>query len=212
MPAHRIHPVVVRQCPICGQPFKPQPCDVARGLGLYCGRICSGMGRRKPRQPLAERFWAKVNKTDSCWLWTGGTNATGYGLIGKGGRHAGRLNLLAHRVSYELTIGPIPDGLKVCHNCPDGDNPLCVNPAHLFLGTTTDNALDMVRKGRRSDVRLSPSAVLQLRARHARGELAEDLARELGIHVTTCRDAIAGRTWKNVPLPSGDGIEEVGGE
>ena len=91
---------------------------------------------------LEQRFWAKVDKRQpgDCWMWTASTFKTGYGKINGGAR-----TLYAHRVSYELAFGPITDGLYVCHHC---DVRLCVNPNHLFLGTSKDNAVDMVQKGR----------------------------------------------------------------
>lgn len=95
------------------------------------------------RQSTEQRFWAKVNKTDSCWLWTAYRNRKGYGEFGMGG-HRGRM-YLAHRVSWEMANGTIPDGMYVCHAC---DVPACVNPSHLWLGTATDNNRDMFAKGR----------------------------------------------------------------
>lgn len=88
---------------------------------------------------IGERFWAKVQKTATCWLWTATRNPKGYGLF----KIAGTCRP-APRVAWELLHGPIPDGFYVCHTC---DNPPCVKPAHLFLGTPTDNARDRVAKG-----------------------------------------------------------------
>ena len=95
------------------------------------------------RTPLAERFWARVSKTDGCWLWVGASRTTfGYGVISRGGR---RSQIGAHRASWEIHFGPIPDGMSVLHRC---DNPPCVRPDHLFLGTQSDNIRDMARKAR----------------------------------------------------------------
>lgn len=91
-----------------------------------------------------ERFWAKVEKRGpaECWLWLASRNAQGYGKFSVA---SGRGHMGAHRAVWELVNGAVPDGLWVLHRC---DNPPCVNPAHLFLGTCRDNHLDMVAKGR----------------------------------------------------------------
>lgn len=97
-----------------------------------------------PRQyaTVADRFWSKVAKVDGegCWLWQAGQNRHGYGAFYLNGR-----NHPAPRIAYELTYGPIPEGMLACHRC---DNPQCVRPDHLFLGDTRANAVDMVAKGR----------------------------------------------------------------
>jgi len=85
-------------------------------------------------------FWSKVQKSDGCWTWAGATWGRGYGAF----KHEGR-QVYAHRFAWEMAKGPIPAGLFVCHHC---DNPLCVRPDHLFLGTHTDNMRDASRKGR----------------------------------------------------------------
>lgn len=121
---------------------------------------------------LAERFWAKVKKTEDCWLWTAALNSDGYGSIPP---HK------AHRLSWQLHFGPIPDGLFVCHRC---DVRHCVRPDHLFLGTQQDNVNDMRRKGRAvlmGAVRLSDSQIVAIRQRYANGGVTQRaLAVEFG--------------------------------
>jgi hypothetical protein len=98
------------------------------------------MPRRPKGTDVVALFWSRVEKSDGCWLWTGGRFSTGYGSFSVGGRVR-----VASRLAYAYTHGPIPDGLFVCHHC---DTPLCVRPDHLFLGTNADNMRDAYRKGR----------------------------------------------------------------
>lgn len=98
------------------------------------------------RAAFEARFWAKVQKTEGCWHWRGSV-ARLHGQVAV--RHEGTFYcLLAHRVAWWLLRGPIRDGAFVLHNCPGGDDPCCVRPEHLFLGTQADNLADARRKGR----------------------------------------------------------------
>src|SRR5690554_4431436 len=113
--------------------------------------VCTSCRMRKRRTgsydgaPLTKigKFWSRINKTDSCWLWIGRLNYSGYGVF------TTRVGIRAHRFSWELHNGKIPDGMHVLHKC---DVRHCVNPSHLFLGNHKDNMNDMIRKGRLVDV------------------------------------------------------------
>lgn len=104
-----------------------QPCDVLRR-------------NKETAERFKKRFFDKVDKTDGCWVWKGSRSSYGYGQF-----NIGDVCHLAHRVSCEIHFGPIPPGLQALHKC---DNPPCVNPAHLYIGTALDNALDRVDKER----------------------------------------------------------------
>lgn len=114
---------------------------------LLCGKYvvtlgCKPYHKVMPRwsQTLEERFWSKVQKTATCWLWTELKNKKGYGLIRIQGK-----NKMAHRISYELVNAPLNENI-VRHTC---DTPACVNPAHLLPGTHAQNVADMDSRGRR---------------------------------------------------------------
>jgi hypothetical protein len=136
---------------------------------------------------LSERFllYADPRGPTDCWEWIGRRSNMNYGLLSDGGRKRS-----AHRVSWELSNGPIPESMCVLHRC---DNPPCVNPAHLFLGTMSDNSQDMARKGRWRNVprygwdnnktKLSDEQIADIRARYAAGEQNKSrLAEEYGVH------------------------------
>lgn len=100
------------------------------------------MNTLKTNEPIRKRFWKKVIilGCDECWIWTSSRHRQGYGTFSINNECN-----LAHRVAFELRFGKISDGLDVLHSC---DNPPCVNPYHLFLGTHNDNMRDMIKKGR----------------------------------------------------------------
>src|SRR5258708_3006328 len=118
--------------------------------------------------PVEVRFWAKVFKTPTCWLWTGEIQPHGYGLLHKSGRRH-RSPYRAHRLSWELAYGPIPDDLCVLHRC---DVRACVRPDHLFLGSRADNQADMREKHRGRNGGLTGAS-------HPRAKLTDQQVREI---------------------------------
>lgn len=171
------------------------------------GKKKTGRPKGSGMRPLSERFWEKVRvaSTDECWEWQASKYRNGYGRIGLGGRDmpAG----LAHRVAWELVKGTIPKGMCVCHKC---DNPACVNPAHLFLGTIADNVADAVTKHRvtggslpgvtNPNHKLTARDVLDIRRRYAHGGVYQyELAEEYGISQTHVSLICRGESWRNIP-------------
>lgn len=138
---------------------------------------------------------------DGCAVWVGSRRPDGYGVFAVGGRLR-KGSVLAHRRAWEREHGPIPECLCVCHKC---DNPPCVNPAHLFLGTRADNNADMEAKGRgvrlrgerNGNSKITPSVVVAIRSAYAAGGVSQRaLARSFGLHQTTIGDIVRGETWR----------------
>lgn len=134
---------------------------------------------------------------DGCIIWLGGRANKKYGAIKFKGKQ-----LSTHRVSYELCIGDIPEGLMVCHSC---DNMICVNPDHLFLGDAKDNKHDSVQKGRHArgitsgNSKLVEYDIRQIRCLLQEGELTEDFIGSLfGVTQMTVNDIKRGKSWKHV--------------
>jgi hypothetical protein len=193
-------------CRYCGNPYNAKPCLVAAGRTNYCSQPCSFADRRRiALERFAERFWSKVNKTDGCWLWTAKCDHFGYGRIIAPNAKGDYVPQLAHRVAYEFVNGPIPNGLQVLHNCPGGDVPACVNPAHMFLGTQLDNMLDCSAKGRTTrgersgTAKLTEEHVAEIRRRfEAGGTTYSRLAREYGVSIGTISGIINRRSWTHI--------------
>ena len=149
---------------------------------------------------LDERFWSKTryNRTTKCVEWVASKNSKGYGRFQLGGIIGMQM---AHRLSYEAHKGPIPAGLSVCHSC---DNPSCVNPDHLWLGTVKDNAEDAVKKGRyRNGERhvqatYTTEQVMGIRADYLAGRSVDEICNRYGVKPTFVHDIVGGRSWKHV--------------
>jgi len=142
------------------------------------------------RKSISERFCEKVAKSPGCWLWQGHISKLGYGKFM--GKHA-------HRIAWELRNGPIPLGLDVCHHC---DNPACVNPEHLFLGTASDNMKDCVSKGRldhrgkrNSNAKLTEALIREIRSTAL---TQRKLAAKFGVSEANIYYIQKGLTWGEV--------------
>lgn len=153
------------------------------------------------RRPAEERFWEKVNKSGECWEWTAAVDDSGYGRL-----IIDRKVHRAHRLSWQFEHGPIPDGLHVLHRC---DNPACVNPEHLFLGTHQENMVDKTRKGRaitrglpgedHPQSKLTESDIRTIRRLYATGEWTlERIANRFGVTFSNVGMIVRRDTWNHV--------------
>jgi len=168
-------------------------CDHQRRL-LLLERMASSVEGRA-------RFWAKTEKKgkDDCWEWQGWINRYGYYAIRLTRTKA--MNFEAHRISYFLTHGQLPENMVVCHTC---DNRICVNPSHLFLGTYQDNSSDMVRKGRQvigenvKGAKLSETSVREIRKLLKDGVTKYRISKIFGVSPETITFVQKRATWKHV--------------
>lgn len=190
-------------CIKCGTPFvqtaaarrksvrQCQPCRSAwnRAWLRRQPKRAEAPRKRKTTTSIADRFWAQVDRSEGgCWTWRARCDRAGYGMC-----VVERKSRYAHRVSYELTHGEVPVGLLVCHRC---DNPPCVNPSHLFLGTHADNMRDMRLKGRGPpQMKLTARDVLAIRESR---DSSTVIASEFGVTTNTIRDIRRRHTWRHV--------------
>lgn len=179
----------------CGRPA-PLAKTSSKRDGWIRGIPLRYIQNHRPQQSLEQAFWRHVacGSDDECWLWQGAIGNHGYGYL-----HSGGTSHLAHRVSYLIHYGEMPDELCVLHRC---DVRSCVNPAHLFLGDRTENANDKVSKGRQTrgsdfpQSRLTDLDVKAIRALSAKGEGYRRIADRFGVARETIRDIVRRRIWK----------------
>lgn len=152
-----------------------------------------------------EGFWAQVDKSGECWVWTGSRTSFGHGTFYP--RDGGPVRINAHRRSWEMHFGAIPEGLFVLHHC---DNPPCVRPDHLFLGTQADNMQDALSKGRydrtlrargeqNGQARLTADDVRAIRVELSKGRTSYSIAPDFGVNPATIWRIAIGQTWSWLP-------------
>jgi hypothetical protein len=156
-------------------------------------------------KPPSERFWPKVHKTDGCWFWTGSRDRKGYGRI-----NINYIPQLAHRIAWELACSPVPAGLFVLHKC---DNPPCVRPDHLYVGTHIDNMRDARERRRmkterfrasrqrgeaRPHSKLTENQVREIRALREDGATMTSLAAHYGVAKNCIRNIVLRKRWAHV--------------
>jgi len=162
------------------------------------------MANQYTSRTVTQRFWDKVDKTPNpkgCWIWTAYIDKDGYGQFAYRGRMRG-----AHRVSWEFLHGELLDELDVLHTC---DNPSCVNPEHLFLGTAAENSKDMILKGRHKNHPLPGEAnpmhvlteaeVIEIRRLYETGRVYQStLAKEFGVSQSQISNIVIRKSWKGM--------------
>ena len=200
----RISPVKLCECG-CGQPapisqYTSAPRGYIKGQArrFIAGHHLRGRPRKGKVHPIGPRFWSMVDRRgpDDCWPWTGDLSVRGYGRIWYQGK-----TRYAHRVSYELHYAPISEGMFVCHSC---DNPRCVNPAHLFLGTAADNSKDMTVKGRAAEgerhgtCKLKEGDIPAIRKLATEGLTYTEIGTRYGVAYGVISRVVRCETWKDV--------------
>lgn len=192
----RTYATTPRTCDFCGVLFDARDFKLKIGKDRCCSRQCAASLRTVPP---ADRFWPKVDKSGDCWEWTACKGVRGYGRFTV--RH-GESPQSAHRVAYELTFGVITNDLCVLHRC---DNPSCVRPDHLFLGTRNDNVQDAMSKGRHpagernGHAHFTNAVVQEIRKRYAAGGVTQrQLCKEYGVTAGPMSELLSGHSYHQV--------------
>ncbi len=192
--------MLTMKCAFCGREFRVRPS--AAKTRRYCSRECWRKSLYVPVEKRLAKYIIKDPET-GCWNWISATVSKGYGVLSVNGKMQ-----YVHRLVWEREHGPIPNGMQVCHSC---DNPRCCNPEHLFLGTRSDNMLDMVNKGRDRNFRTMPlrrkgedhpqakltwAIVREIRDKHASGNYTyRKLAEEYRLGTGYISDILRRRRW-----------------
>ena len=173
------------------------------GLDFYC-KECKKIKRAtyqlklkengfiKPREDRELYFWSKVNKTDTCWLWTGSLDSRGYGRY-----KDGKVEWKAHRYAWFKTNGAIPDEKFLCHQC---DVRTCVNPGHLFIGTALENGRDCASKGRERNQKITDQQAIEIYEMYKSGIITREICRKYGITRAQVTDIAHGRSFARLGL------------
>lgn len=186
------------RCPHCAAEFAPDRCRTR-----YCDAACyRAHAQARSAETLVARFWAKVNQTPTCWLWTA-AQIRGYGQFHLPRADGKQRTVYAHRYAWTITNGPIADSLQVLHRC---DVPLCVNPNHLFLGTQPDNLADARQKGRLVDgrhlIKVDDAGLRAIRAHYRPRVNGRELAAFYGITLTSLLRIVNGTQRALQPVAS----------
>lgn len=195
------HSFISRNCKACNKQFDARVDLVRRGMGIFCCKSCS-VWHQHGALTKEERFWKYVpaeNLVSGCWEWTGCLSKCGYGVL-----TCDRKTTLAHRISYEMYVGALDPKLSVCHAC---DNPPCVNPNHLFLGSHAQNMRDASIKGRmhigsrNGSAKLTEKEVIEIIKLHGSGNCTQhSLSVMFGVDSSSICAIVTGRTWKHVQV------------
>lgn len=191
---------VEKVCLQCLMKFNIKSYLSIKGFGIFCSKSCRAIfnnAKRKIIDPYT-RFIERIEITKNCWLWNGYKNNCGYGEFKVNNRMT-----KAHRFSWSYYYGEIPSGLCVLHSC---DNPGCVNPEHLFLGTPKDNAIDRQKKDRGhrprgeqcANAKLKNEDVIKIRNRINNNETVMKIAKDYNVSWTTINSIKKQKTWSHI--------------